>query len=90
MNESDEFTESVSPETVGEMLTSIYTDTVGRWVQPQASGSPEPFVLRDVLLAKLGIVLRGITQSDEPDMPRYRQQVTRSQALTARSIRDQR
>jgi AcrR family transcriptional regulator len=67
--QAGEFTESVSPETIGEMLTSIYTDTVGRWIQPQASSSPASFVLRDVLLAKLDIVLRGITQSDEPDIP---------------------
>jgi TetR/AcrR family transcriptional regulator, cholesterol catabolism regulator len=60
--QSGEFVASVSPETIGEMLTSICLDTLGRWVQPQSSGSPAPFVLRDVLLAKLGIVLRGITQ----------------------------
>jgi AcrR family transcriptional regulator len=63
--QAGEFVASVSPETVGEMLTSICIDTLGRWVQPQASGGPAPFVLRDVLLAKLDIVLRGITQSVE-------------------------
>ncbi|MGH3168182.1 MAG: TetR/AcrR family transcriptional regulator [Trebonia sp.] len=57
-----EFAASVSPEAAGEMLTSICLDTLGRWIQPQASGGLAPFVLRDVLLAKLGIVLRGITQ----------------------------
>jgi len=59
--QAGEFVASVSPETIGEMLTSICIDTLGRWVQPQASGSPAPFVLRDALLAKLDIVLRGIT-----------------------------
>jgi TetR/AcrR family transcriptional regulator, cholesterol catabolism regulator len=59
--QAGDFVISVSPETIGEMLTSICIDTLGRWVQPQASGSPAPFVLRDVLLAKLDIMLRGIT-----------------------------
>jgi AcrR family transcriptional regulator len=59
--QAGEFVASVSPETIGEMLTSISIDTLGRWVQPQASGSPAPFVLRDVLLAKLDVVLRGIS-----------------------------
>jgi TetR/AcrR family transcriptional regulator, cholesterol catabolism regulator len=63
--QTGEFVESVSPETIGEMLTSISIDTLGRWVQPQASGRPAPFVLRDVLLAKLDVVLRGIAQSDD-------------------------
>jgi TetR/AcrR family transcriptional regulator, cholesterol catabolism regulator len=67
--QAGEFVASVSPETMGEMLSSIYLDTLGRWVQPQASGSPAPFVLRDVLLAKLDVVLRGITQPGEPDTP---------------------
>jgi TetR/AcrR family transcriptional regulator, cholesterol catabolism regulator len=71
--QAGEFTESVSPETIGEMLTSIYIGTLGRWVQPQASGSPAPFVLRDVLLTKLNVVLRGITQSDEPNTPDARE-----------------
>lgn len=59
--QAGEFVASVSPETIGEMLTSISIDTLGRWVQPQASGSPAPFVLRDVLLAKFDVVLRGIS-----------------------------
>ena len=63
--QAGEFVASVSPETIGEMLTSICIDTLGRWIQPQASGGPAPFALRDVLLAKLDIVLWGIAQSGE-------------------------
>lgn len=65
--QTGEFAASISPETVGEMLTSLCVDTVGRWIQPQASGGPAPFVLRDVLLAKLEIVLRGLTEPVERD-----------------------
>jgi len=64
--QAGEFVASASPEAIGEMLTSICIDTLGRWVQPQASGSPAPFALRDVLLAKLDIVLRGIAEVGEP------------------------
>lgn len=32
--QAGEFAESVSPETIGEMLTGIYIDTLGRWAQP--------------------------------------------------------
>jgi TetR/AcrR family transcriptional regulator, cholesterol catabolism regulator len=55
-----EFHDRIDAEIAAEMLTVCYTDTLGRWVQPQASGGPPPFSLAQVLLAKAEIVIQGM------------------------------
>lgn len=55
-----EFTDAVPAGAVAEVLTTVYTDTLGRWVQPQAAGGAAPFALRAALLAKLDVILAGL------------------------------
>jgi AcrR family transcriptional regulator len=55
-----EFHDRVDAEVAAEVLTVCYTDTLGRWVQPQVAGGPPPFSLVQVLLAKAELVIRGL------------------------------
>lgn len=55
-----EFANAVSAEAVTEILSSVYTDTLGRWVHPQVSGEAPPFELRSALMSKLDVILAGL------------------------------
>lgn len=55
-----EFTTAISAEAVSEILTSVYLDTLGRWVHPQVSGGRPPFELRSALMSKLDVILAGL------------------------------
>jgi len=57
---SGEFTNAISAEAVSEILSSVYTDTLGRWVHPQVSGQRPPFGLRSALMSKLDVILTGL------------------------------
>lgn len=58
---SGEFTDAVSADAISEILTTTYTDTLGRWVQPQASGGLPPFPLHAALRGKLQVILSGVS-----------------------------
>ncbi|MEU8825216.1 helix-turn-helix domain-containing protein [Streptomyces sp. NPDC048636] len=58
---SGEFTDGISADAVCEVLTAVYTDTLGRWVQPQAEGDGPPFSLRAAMRAKLELILAGMS-----------------------------
>lgn len=58
-----EFTDVISAEGVSEILTSVYTDTLGRWVHTQVSGEGHPFALRSALMSKLDLILAGLRSS---------------------------
>ena len=58
-----EFHDRIDAEVAAEVLTVCYTDTLGRWVQPQVSGGPPPFSLAQALLAKAEIVIQGMANT---------------------------
>ncbi|GAA4493446.1 hypothetical protein GCM10023191_030920 [Actinoallomurus oryzae] len=55
-----EFSAAVPAQTVAEVLSACYADTVSRWVLPQITGGPAPFALGPALSAKLELVLGGL------------------------------
>jgi AcrR family transcriptional regulator len=55
-----EFNAATPPQTVAEVLSSCYADTINRWVLPQIAGHPAPFALGPALSTKLELILNGL------------------------------
>ncbi|WP_240980745.1 MULTISPECIES: TetR/AcrR family transcriptional regulator [Streptomyces] len=58
--ENGDFRPSVAPETVAEILSAVYTETLHRWLQAQQH-TDQPFPLGPALRAKLDLLLDGLT-----------------------------